>query len=99
MVHRYAIKLAEDSEKTVYSIRQDGMHPEHLALVLITNIVGTLISSGQFHTYRGILSGNGNQLLVIWNEAIDRLVAGGYYSKDEETEDQNWIKRQIKSAG
>lgn len=51
------VSLIKDSEKTVYSIRIDNIKPEHLALLLTTNVIGNHISSGRYHVYRGLLGG------------------------------------------
>lgn len=93
------ITLAKDAEKTVYSIRIDQMKPDQLALLLITNVIGQLISSGSFHTYRGVLSLVGQDMLKVWHSAQKTMQERGYCSEEEVAEDNNWIKRQIAAAG
>ena len=88
-----------DFDKTRYSIIQDGMVPKHLVLMLISNSLGGHISSGSYHTYRGVLGLQGHELLKMWNQTISIMMSEGYYSQEEGNEDQEWIKNQIKAVG
>jgi hypothetical protein len=91
--------VKKQQEKTIYSIRVDQMKPDHLALMLITNALAGRLQSGQFHTYRGVLSMTGTELLNIWDAAIKQLHAKGYYSDAKYEEDRTWIRNEIKSVG
>ncbi len=82
-----AITLARSAEQTVYSIRIDGMKPDQLALILICNVLGRYLSCGQHHTYRGVLSTIGHDMLELWAKAIATLRERGYrrYGVDQRT--------------
>ncbi|HEU0046659.1 MAG TPA: hypothetical protein VFQ43_03510, partial [Nitrososphaera sp.] len=41
LILRDAVALARHAEKTVYSIRIEGMKPDRLALLVITNVLGS----------------------------------------------------------
>ncbi len=93
------LSLAKVSESTVYSIRIDRIKPDHLALILITNVLGRYIGSGQYHVYRNMLSMVGNDMLKLWYSAQQELLKRGYCTPEEVEEHNQWIREQIKSAG
>lgn len=99
LVEPLAIALAKNAKRTIYSIRIDGMKPDRLALLLITNVIGEQISSGSHHTNRGNLSIIGSDLLRTWSAAVSRLKERGYYTDDEAKEDMRWIEEKIAGAG
>lgn len=99
LVLQEAMALANDAEKTVYSIRIDHMKPDHLALLIITNVAGRQLSGGWHHTYRGVLSMVGKDLLAVWTAAVMELKKRGYYSEAEVDEDMKWIHNQISQVG
>jgi len=99
LILRDAVALARHAEKTVYSIRIEGMKPDRLALLVITNVLGSHISSGQNHIYRGTLSVVGADMLKVWSAAVASLKERGYYSDAKAEEDMQWIRQQIKNAG
>jgi hypothetical protein len=98
-IERELIYLVKDAEKTVYSIRIDNMKPEHLALLLVTNVLGRHIGSGHYHTYRGVLNTMGADFYKLWNSAQKIMLERGYSTEAEVTEDNLWIKKQIQNAG
>lgn len=93
------VTLAKDVDKTVYSIRVDRMKPDHLALLLITNVLGRHIGSGAYHIYRGVLNRVGQDMLEVWRAAQEAMHERGYTTKKEVAKDSRWIKKQIKNAG
>ena len=93
------VTLAKDVDKTVYSIRVDRMKPDHLALLLITNVLGRHIGSGAYHTYRGVLNIVGQDMLEVWQAAQEAMQERGYATEREVAKDNRWIKKQIKNAG
>lgn len=91
--------LANDVDKVLYSVRIDGMKPDHLALLLLTNVLGEELSSGSHHTYRGVLSATGIEMRSLWHQAQTILLKKGYANQQEVDEDNEWLKKQIGSAG
>src|SRR5574340_1427176 len=63
ILEKNAIALANDADKTIYSIRIEHMKPDHLALLLISNVTGQHLSMGNYHIYRGVLRDVGNEIL------------------------------------
>jgi hypothetical protein len=99
VVEPRVISLVKDAEKTVYSVRIERMKPDQLALLLVTNVLGKEIGSGQHHTYRGVLSMVGKDMLKSWHAAQQTMLARGYCTEAEVDEDNRWIQEQIKGAG
>ena len=94
-----AIDLARDKEKTIYSIKEEGVSPAILAHILITNSIQELLLSGQYHVYRGILNAVGNAMVDCWDNSVDQLEILGRYSPQEAEDDKNWIRNEIKLIG
>jgi len=99
LVERQALALVHIKDKTVHSIRSDGMKPDQLALILISNVVGRELSTGMHHVYRGSLSMVGSELSSLWSKTVSEMQRRGYYSAEEAAEDMRWIKEQIQNAG
>ena len=87
------------SENTVASIKEDGLLPSTLIYILMTNVISAHLGSGRYHTYRGILSFNGKELLKLWDYAVDGLYQAGYYNDAKANEDRQWIRGEIKKIG
>ncbi len=75
------IALARDAERTVCSVRIERMKPDQLALLLITNVLGRYIGSGSHHTYRGMLSMVGKDMLKLWHATQKARLERGYVSE------------------
>ena len=99
LIEPTVVSLARDAEKTIYSVRIDHLKPDHLALLLIINVVGNRIGSGSHHTYRGVLSVLGTDMLAIWNAAQQAMLERGYTSEAEVAKDNQWIQQQVRDAG
>lgn len=99
IVFRDTKALLKIAEKTVYSIRIDGMKPDHLALMLITNVIGHHLTSGRHHIYRGLLSIEGRDMLKLWNTAVYALRERGFYTDAKVEKDMKWIREQMKNVG
>lgn len=99
VVEPMVIDLIKDTDRTVYSVRIDGIKPDHLALMLIANVVASAIGSGSFHIYRGVLSTVGRDMLVLWHRTQTALLESGYATKAEIDEDNAWIQGQVEGAG
>jgi len=94
-----ASELAKNKGRTLYSIREEGMKTNHLALLLITNTLGEQISNGNHHVYRGVLGIIGRDMLKVFQIAVHAMKEKGYYTDQEAEKDMQWINEQIKKAG
>lgn len=99
IIEPQVLALAKDAGKVVYTIRIDRMKPDQLALILITNVLGQHLGSGQHHIYRGVLSMTGNDMLALWHQVQSELLKRGYCSEAEVEKDNRWVREQIKGAG
>ena len=99
IVEKDATVLVKDAEKTIYSVRIEGMKPKHLALLLITNVTGKHLSMGNFHSYRGVLNTIGHEMLNLFSKALQVMLEHGYQTIEEAEKDMQWIRRQIANAG
>ncbi|MDN7138602.1 hypothetical protein J6J34_10300 [Pseudidiomarina sp. 1ASP75-14] len=91
--------IAKDVEKTIYSVRIDGMKPDELALLLITNVIGQHLGCGKYHIYRGVLNMTGQDMLKVWHAAQRTMLERKFVSKSEVEKDNHWIMEQVKGAG
>ncbi|MBN1906329.1 MAG: hypothetical protein JW927_14655 [Deltaproteobacteria bacterium] len=92
-------ELIKDTDKTNYSIDVDGLSPRTLVFLLITNVIQTLLPTGQYHIYRGTLNKQGNALLTLWDKATNELQNLNYYTEKEAQEDKTWIRTKIEAVG
>jgi hypothetical protein len=99
IVRREALKLAKDADKTLYSIRISGFKPDQLALVLIFNVLVRNLESGWYHTYRGVLGMQGQDMLRLWHNTAKEMIKRGYSTEEEYTVDLEGLNRGIRSAG
>jgi hypothetical protein len=88
-----------DPGKTMRSIEEDGLSPQQLIYLLITNTLDNHICSGKYHTYRGILSYKGQALLNLWDWAVDKMFYEGLHTEQQAEDDKNWVREQIKNVG
>lgn len=99
IITQQVVSLAKDAEKTVYSIRNDRMKPDQLGLLLILNVLGRHLSSGQYHIYRGVLNAVGTDMLSMWTAVVQAMEDRGYYDNAKTKEDMKWIRDGIKKVG
>ena len=92
-------KQLKDGERTVHTIRVDGVSPRNLAWLLISNISGELIACGGHHVYRGVLSMTGTALRAAYLCAIEELQKGGYQGAADAAKDREWLEAECAEAG
>lgn len=87
--------------KNVVSQATNEKSAREIAYVLIANISGDLVESGNYHIYRGVLNplSIGNELLQLFDTATDRLLEEGAISEEEAEEQKSGIRENIKSVG
>ena len=70
-------------------------------LIMIANVSAEEVESGKHHLYRGVLNplGYGNELLRIYNLALDDLVKIGYISIEDAETNKIAILNNIKNVG
>jgi hypothetical protein len=88
-----------EADKTINSIRNDDLSPRTLAFLLILNVLGEELTSGQYHIYRGVLSTGGKMLLGLWVYAVEQQKQSGFYNEQEARKELKWIMDEIKLVG
>ncbi|WP_292448675.1 hypothetical protein [Methylibium sp.] len=99
VVRDSARQLAKEAERTVVSIRTEGMDPNDLALLLVSNAAGEMIRSGEHHVHRAKLSMLGTDLLRVFTAAVERRRELNYQSADEAADDVRWVQERVAEAG
>jgi len=85
--------------KNVISQVKDGASARQLIYFSIANIAGEYVESGYYHIYRGVLNPLGDDLLSLFDLAVDRLLEDGAVSKKEAKEQKAGIRKNIKCVG
>ena len=93
------LRLINDYEKTVCSIKEEKMPPNVLVNLLMTNAIQSYLTSGRYHVCRGMLSMVGKDLLRLWDYSVGQLHDSSYHTEEEVKIDRNWIREQIKDIG
>lgn len=91
--------IRADKKDVVEGIAKDGRDPAEIALTALWNVSNQVVSSGQYHVYRGILTDQGKGYLYVYNKTVDVLLDKGFIDKEEAESNRKSIKENIKSAG
>ncbi len=89
----------KDTERVLYSLQEDKITPRNLILLLITNAIAEVLPTGHYHIYRGVLGLEGQNMLKLYDYAVNELEKNGYHSPEAAKEDKDWIREQIKDVG
>ena len=93
------LQLIKDTERTESSINTDGVSPRTLVFLLITNVLDEVLSSGQYHVYRGTLSGLGVSLKKVFTYSNSKMVSLGFQTEADAKEDNKQLDDKIKDRG
>ena len=91
--------LVDQADKTVHSIREDRLSCETLIHLLMTNVLARHLCSGAYHTYRCILSMQGEHLLKLWDYAVEQLLESGFYDQSKADDEERWVRAEMKKVG
>lgn len=83
----------------VRSVAEAGNPPRDVVLFAITEISSSLLSSGQYHVYRGVLSMEGAGIRSTVGIAIGELVKSGFADEEEAKERRAQLTTAIKEVG
>jgi hypothetical protein len=73
--------LREHSIREMVVIKR--IAPHVCAMLLLFNSAHILITSGEYHTYRGVLSRQGQYLKELWLELLTLLETENYFTSEE----------------
>lgn len=88
-----------DRDRTRASIEEDGLSPDGLVYLLISNVANVQLCSGQHHIYRGVLSMSGQELLAAFTKASEMMVQCGVHSQEDHERDMQSLKKEISEVG
>ena len=93
--------ILSEAKQLTKSVQNGTVTVRKYVYSLITYISGNLVSSGQYHIYRGVLSpmGPGEDLLKILDLGLDELVTMGDISKEEAAEQKEVVRKNIEEMG
>jgi len=74
-------------------------NPSAVALLTVLEVVGEDLSTGQHHTYRGMLSMGGDMLVAVYYECVRQLRDCGAISEEERVAATESLRESIKAAG
>lgn len=90
--------ILSDYKNVVIQVK-DRESARHLIYFSIANISADYIESGHYHIYRGALNLLGNELLNLFDMAVNRLLEFGAINETEAKEQKAGIRKNIKSVG
>ncbi len=93
--------LISNPELTLQAVREDKVSPKAVAWLVISNVTGRALASGQYHVYRNVLGMNGRPMLALYLRAISELEKMGFYEGRNRSaaDDRVWVGERIAEAG
>lgn len=98
-LERRAIGLTRDAEHVVRLVRDEHLTTDQVALVMLSSAVGGLLTSGRYHIYRGVLSGEGHALNSVFTRCMSELQQRGYQPVEKTEEAVQRMRDEIKKLG
>jgi hypothetical protein len=101
LVRSHIEKIILTKPDEFVNLIQNGMSPRQWVYTTIANIAGDLVESGNYHMYRGVINpmGLGNDLLKLFDAAIDELTKIGALGAKKAKTEKAAIRENIKSVG
>jgi hypothetical protein len=98
-LQRRAIALTRDVDYVRGLIREEHRAPDQVALVILSSTVIGLLTSGRYHIYRGVLTGEGHALSSVFTHCMAELQQRGYQTAAKTQEAVQRIRDEIKKLG
>jgi len=101
LVREQVEKVIHENTDQFLEVVRKGRSVRKYVYSTIANISGDMVESGQYHLYRGVLNpmGPGQNLLEIFDSAMDELVKLGDTDKENAEVQKKALRENIKSAG
>ena len=81
------------------AMTNSNISSEQIIAAEIANVSGDMLETGEYCIYRGILSPAGEQLMTLFQCALDELVRIGAISEEKKLEDVGGLRSTIRSIG
>ena len=91
--------ISPDARKLLLSSIEAGNSPRDVILYAIAQMAKSLLGSGQFHVYRGILNMEGTAIRAAFYIAIDELLKSGILNREQAAAERAEVEAAIKQAG
>ena len=89
-------KNKPDLLKAIYEVKNS---PRDVVLYVIVQQCKLLLSSGDYHIYRGVLSGQGLGKRAVFGIALNELVKSGFANEEQASEQRAELHELIKDVG
>jgi len=89
-------KNKPDLLKAIYEVKNS---PRDVVLYVIVQQCKLLLSSGDYHIYRGVLSGQGLGMRAVFGIALNELVKSGFANEEQASEQRAELHELIKDVG
>ena len=101
LVRNHIEKMILAQPNKFVDIIQRGTSLRVWIFTAVANTAGDFLESGNYHIYRGVLNpmGPGNDLLRLFDAAVDELVKIGVLKPEKAKEEKEAIRENIKSVG
>jgi hypothetical protein len=101
LVREHIEKGIQENTSQFLEVVSKGRSVRKYVYSMIANISGDMVESGQYHLYRGVINpmGPGQNLLKIYDSAMDELVKLGDTNKENAETQKKAIRENIKTVG
>lgn len=97
--HNIFAELIADIEETKAALEDGGVGRRVVCLSAIYAVLERELTSGKYHTYRGVLSRDGEELLTLWDHIVKlRSIGNDFEGEDAERELQR-MRSEIAKVG
>jgi hypothetical protein len=83
----------------VVDLVKQGVSPRVQVYNAMSNLVGDMVESGHYHVYRGMLDSDGENLLRLFDFAMDSLVATGSIDSTYANKQKAALRKSIQHVG
>jgi hypothetical protein len=94
-----AIARTRDADYVVGLIRDERRTADYVALDMLASTASGLLTSGRYHIYRGVLSGEGHALTSTFIRCMTELQQRGYESEEQTQEAIARMRDEIRRLG
>lgn len=81
------------------AITESHISSEQIIAAEVANVSGDMLETGEHCMYRGTLSPSGEQLMVLFGNALDELARMGAISEEKKREDVAGLRATIRTVG
>ena len=99
LVREQIEKILNSDTKQFLDVVRKGRTVRKYIYSTIANISGDMVESGQYHVYRGVLMWSGEELLKMFDAAMDELVKLGDTDTENAEKQKKAIRENIKGVG